>query len=155
MCCFTCFETVQSWNVNSWTLLYPLPLFLISLFCLYLHFCVLLSESLSVKTFMYSMWSGQVKGSCYDEPFRCACVCMCARVCMNLPVTVCLYVTHLCLTGNHTAAGWEPKEKGVWKEKNKAEVVYYKALHSHTTISWRRETGKIWRGMCSIQATLP
>lgn len=68
---------------------------------------------------MYSMWSGQVKGSCYDQPFRCACVCMCARVCMNLPVIVCLYVTHLCLTGNDTAAGWEPKEKGVLKKKRK------------------------------------
>lgn len=54
-------------------------------------------------TFMYSMWSSQVRGSRRAPPSRCAC--MCVSVCMNLPVTVCLYGTHLCLTGNHTAAG--------------------------------------------------
>lgn len=83
----------------------PLP-------CPFLLLCKCLS-----KTFMYSMWSGQVRGRRQAQPLRCACACMCASVCMYLPVTVCLYVTHLCLTGNHTAAGQEPNEKGVKKQK--------------------------------------
>lgn len=62
-----------------------------------------------LKMFMYSMCSGQVWGNCIAQPFRCACVRVSAWICLFVE---CLYVTHLCLTGDHTAAGLEPKEVG-------------------------------------------
>lgn len=65
--------------------------------------CKCLSKNIYVQ---YVVWPS--KGSRQAQPFRCACVCMCVWVlaCMNMPVVyVCMYVTHLCLTGNHTAAG--------------------------------------------------
>lgn len=129
--------TVRVQHVNSRAFLCSLSSCSVSCFCLFLHFRVLifLLCKCFLKTFMYSMWSGQVRGSCQAQPFRCACVCMCASVCMNLPVTVCLYVTHLCLTGKPHSSRLGAKGERCLEKKKKAEVVYYKALHSHTPIS--------------------
>lgn len=70
--CFMHYGTVLFQNVSSRAFLYSSSSFSVSSSCLLLHFfCVLFLKiffasffKCLLKTFMYSLWSGQVKGSC-------------------------------------------------------------------------------------------
>lgn len=156
-CIVSCTMELSCFNVSTGLFVFLVLIFSLTFLPVPRPFCFFVNVCRKTFNVQYVVWPSKGRPSKLSPlgVRACACARVYAWICLFL--YVCMWHTFALQVATQQQARSQRRKvfKIRGKKDKKAEVVYYKALHTHTPISWRRETGEIWRGMCSILATLP